>query len=151
MGQEEGFAGAAVFAVLQPRVLSQRGAFLRKYEARDSEAVHLWGLWCPGPFLQLSVSALSAEIPLLLRPVESSYISQTQIPDNRTENTGFNVCLLFFFFPPFRAGKGVFSAMKLGKARPTKDDHRKQGRCREGSVPRSCAAFPASPTPQESS
>ncbi|XP_068535102.1 otoferlin isoform X4 [Anas acuta] len=25
-----------------------------------------------------------------------------------------------------RAGKGVFSAMKLGKARPTKDDHRKQ-------------------------
>ncbi|XP_054675264.1 otoferlin isoform X11 [Grus americana] len=27
---------------------------------------------------------------------------------------------------PFRAGKGVFSAMKLGKTRPSKDDHRKQ-------------------------
>uniref|UniRef100_A0A8B9CNQ4 Otoferlin n=1 Tax=Anser brachyrhynchus TaxID=132585 RepID=A0A8B9CNQ4_9AVES len=37
----------------------------------------------------------------------------------------FLLLLLLFFFP-FRAGKGVFSAMKLGKARPTKDDHRKQ-------------------------
>lgn len=63
MGQEEGFAGAPV---LQPRVLSQFGAFLRKYEARKSQAVNLWGLWCLGPCLQLSMSALSAEIPLLL-------------------------------------------------------------------------------------
>lgn len=35
-------------------------------------------------------------------------------------------CYIVFLY--FRAGKGVFSAMKLGKARSSKDNHKK-GKC----------------------
>ncbi|OXB60658.1 hypothetical protein ASZ78_001447 [Callipepla squamata] len=57
-----------------------------------------------------------------LRDVEGSLGPQTQQQHQKHRIQH----LFLFFFSSYRAGKGVFSAMKLGKARPTKDDHRKQ-------------------------
>lgn len=72
---------------------------------------------------------LSADISSLASSCEGLLLSyaQQQHREHRIK------CLVFF--SSYRAGKGVFSAMKLGKARPTKDDHRKQGGCWEKAVP----------------
>lgn len=46
-----------------------------------------------------------------------------------------SACNELSLLPRCRAGKGVFSAMKLGKMRPPKEDHRKQGTSRAPTLP----------------
>lgn len=86
----------------------------------------VFALWhvCRSPCLVFQLIFL-----LLLLSYERFLLFPPPSPRKQRENGVIDGCGVWFFFflSSSRAGKGVFSAMKLGKARPSKDDHRKQG------------------------
>ncbi|KYO37036.1 hypothetical protein Y1Q_0005860 [Alligator mississippiensis] len=81
-----------------------------RYQAMDGTV----GTWSDGEFLE-SRSESEGRYALETDSLISSHRHGTSGPPSKSAERSFR-----------RAGKGVFSAMKLGKMRPPKEDHRKQ-------------------------